>query len=191
MRHRVKKSHFNRDSKHRQAMTKNLVMQLIKHGQITTTNEKAKVIKQLADKLISKAKKGSVASRRQLHEFFGKRDVVNTLVDRVAPVMSDRQSGFTTTQKVGKRRGDNTEMIKLSLVNQPEEVGTLKNTDKAVKAEPKAKADKTAAKPVEKKETAKPEKAEKKAEKPTPKKAPAKKTTKKEASTTKKATAAK
>lgn len=126
MRHRVKKSFFNRGTKHRQAMLRGGVRNLILHGQILTTSAKAKEFKRLTDKLISKAMDDSVASRRKLHQFFGKRDIVNTLVDQVAPAFKDRKSGFTRITKHGRRRGDNTEMVKLELVVEIENLGTFK-----------------------------------------------------------------
>jgi large subunit ribosomal protein L17 len=126
MRHRVKIKHFNRDSKARKALFKNLVRSLVEHGHITTTEAKAKEIKRIADKIIAKAKTDSVATRRLLHRFFGRRDVVNSLVDRIAPEFKDRESGFTTIEKVGLRRGDNTKLAKLSLAKMPSRMGTLK-----------------------------------------------------------------
>lgn len=127
MRHRVQKRHFNRDTNHRKHLLRNLVRSLVEEGEITTTIAKAKETKRISDKLISKAGKNDLSTRRILHRFFGKRDVVNTLVDSVAPAMSDRKSGFTTISKVGKRRGDNTELVKLALVVKPENVGSLKS----------------------------------------------------------------
>ncbi|MBU0578553.1 50S ribosomal protein L17 [Patescibacteria group bacterium] len=128
MRHRVKKSFFNRDTKHRQAMLKNSLRNLVLHGEIKTTHAKAKEFKRLADKLIARALTDSVESRRKLHQVFGKRDIVNTLVDRIAPVFKDRKSGFTRIIKIGRRRGDNVEMVKLELVVKPEILGTLKKS---------------------------------------------------------------
>lgn len=153
MRHRVKIKHFNRDSKARKALFKNLVRSLIEHGYIVTTESKAKEIKRIADKIIAKAKTDSVATRRLLHKFFGRRDVVNSLVDRIAPEFKDRESGFTTLEKVGLRRGDNTKLAKLSLAKLPKRMGTLKaekiEAKKLVKKAVKKKA------PVKKKEAKK------------------------------------
>jgi len=104
----------------------NLVRNLIVNGEITTTKPKAKEVKQWADKLMTTAKKGDLSARRTLHKFFGKRDVVNTLVDRLAPLFVGRNSGFTTDTKLGNRRGDNTEMVLVKFVSQPEVTGTLK-----------------------------------------------------------------
>lgn len=127
MRHRVAKRHFNRDTKHRKAMIMNLVRSLVLEGEIKTTTRKAKEVKRWADKLVSTAKKGDLHARRTLHRFFGKRDVVNTLVDRIAPLFPDRKSGFTTHEVLGKRRGDNSEMTKLSFLVKPEVIGSLKS----------------------------------------------------------------
>jgi large subunit ribosomal protein L17 len=107
MRHRVTSKQFNRDTNHRKALLKNLVRSLIEEGLIVTTEAKAKETKRVADRIIHKAQTDSIATRRGLHRFFGQRDVVNTLVDRVAPAMKDRVSGFTTIAPMGNRRGDN------------------------------------------------------------------------------------
>ncbi|GIK84053.1 MAG: hypothetical protein BroJett025_06750 [Patescibacteria group bacterium] len=162
MRHRSSITKFSRDTKSRKALFKSLVRALVEQGKIVTTEAKAKEAKRIADKLIGKAKNDSTATRRVLHRFFGVRDVVNTMVDRIAPQFSDRNSGFIRITKVGVRRGDNVPMAELSLVNAPETVGTLKNVAKAqakkaeaVKTETvkKAPAKKAPAKKAVKKET--------------------------------------
>lgn len=163
MRHRVATKRLNRDTNHRKALIKNLMRSLILDGAISTTEVRAKEIKRWADKLIHKAQTDSIVSRRVLHRFFGRRDVVNTLVERVAPAMKDRVSGFTTIARVGSRRGDNSSLYKLSLINQPERVGTLKSGAEHA-AKPKAVAKKAPVKKavVEKTaEAAKPAKASK------------------------------
>lgn len=127
MRHRVSTKTFGRDTNERKALFKSLLMALFEHGSITTTRAKGKAVKSLADKYLHKALVDSVSTRRQLHKVFGRRDVVNTLVDRLAPAFKGRQSGFTSLQVVGVRRGDNTPMVKLSLVDRPEVLHTLKS----------------------------------------------------------------
>lgn len=127
MRHRVASKHFNRDTNHRKMLFRNLVRSLIEHGEIVTTVAKAKETRRVADRLIHTALVDSVATRRQLHTFFGQRDVVNTLVEKIAPAMKKRVSGFTTLVWLGKRRGDNVELVKLSLVEQRLERHTLKS----------------------------------------------------------------
>lgn len=130
MKHRVKTHQFNRDTKARKALLKNLLRSLFEQASIITTEAKAKEIKRLADKIINQAKKADLNSRRVIHRFFGQRDVVNTVIDRIAPLMKDKVSGFTTLKKLGKRRGDNSLMVKLELVKKPKQTGTLKSGKK-------------------------------------------------------------
>jgi len=189
MRHRVADKKFNRDSNNRKALFSGLLRNLTEHGEIVTTLAKAKAVKRLADRMVSQAQTNTVSSRRLLHKSFGKRDVVSTLVERVAPAMSDRKSGFVTISPLGPRRGDNTPMAKLAFVKKPEVKG-LKNIRPEIVKEKKvasasrvalAKAkDVTTVKTVKAVNTVKTEKVEKveKAEAP---KATAKRSTKKAA----------
>ncbi|MGD9129483.1 MAG: 50S ribosomal protein L17 [Candidatus Woesebacteria bacterium] len=140
MRHRVKKRHFNRNTNQRKALLRNLLISLFKEGQIVTTKSKAKESKRLADKLIYRASKANLNDRRILHRFFARRDVVNTLVDRIAPTMKDRVSGFTSIKVQGKRRGDNSEMVKLELLKKPARLKSLKSGKDHSKAKPRRKA---------------------------------------------------
>ena len=127
MRHRVAKRHLSRDTKHRSSLLKNLLRALFERGAITTTLVKAKETQRQADKLIAKAQKNLVSTKRQLHGVFGKRDVVNTLVDTIAPLFPNNQkSGFSSIELLGKRRGDNALLVKLSLTKQPEQNNVLK-----------------------------------------------------------------
>ncbi len=160
MRHRVQDKKFNRNSNERKALLTGLLRSLAEQGEITTTKVKAKELKRLADKMITQAKENTLNSRRLLHRTFGKRDVVNTLVERVAPALADRNSGYTRTTIVGHRRGDNTEMVKIEFINKAAQTGDFKsNKPKPVRAEKKAKVAKPAAKkeakPVSRRETKK------------------------------------
>lgn len=165
MKHRIKAKHFNRDTKSRKALLKNLLRDLFTHGQIKTSESRVKEVGRLADRLISKAKSGTLAARRELHEVFGRRDVVNALVDKIAPAFGEKKSGFSTIEKLAPRRGDNTMLYKLSLL-----VGDLKLTT-LKSEEPKEKKAEVKSKPVVKKVTKKAEPS-----KPEAKKAVAKKT---------------
>ncbi|MFZ5376446.1 MAG: 50S ribosomal protein L17 [Patescibacteria group bacterium] len=127
MRHLVAGKRYDRDTKARKALFMNLVRSLIEKNQIETSLSRAKEIKKIAEKLITRAKIGDLASRRELHSFFGKRDVVNTLVEKVAPLFKDRNSGYLRLIKTGLRRGDNTQMASLSLVVKPEGEASLKS----------------------------------------------------------------
>lgn len=119
MRHRIKTHSFNRSTKNRKALLKSLLLGLFEHGEIEVTQARAKEIKRWADKLLPLAQENSLESKRKLHEFFGKRDVVNTLCEVIAPAFDDRKSGFTTLEIIGSRKGDNALMTRLSLIKKP------------------------------------------------------------------------
>ncbi len=156
MKHRVKAKHFNRDNSSRKALLKNLLRDLFKHGEIKTSEARTKEVRRLADKLISTASKNTLAARRDLHKFFGRRDVVNTLVDKIVPAFGEKKSGFTALEKLAARRGDNTVLFKLSLLTgdlklsslKKEKVATVKKTEAKTetKVESKVVAKKTAVK---------------------------------------------
>ena len=119
MRHRSATSHLGRDTEQRKSLFKNLIQALFEHGSIETTEAKAKAIKGIADKLIHRAQEGTMPARRVLQRFFGTRKAVNVLVDQVAPAMKDRSSGFTRIVRLGKRRGDDSMMVKMELMSAP------------------------------------------------------------------------
>lgn len=149
MRHRMQKSHFNRNTNERKALLKSLITALIEQGEIVTTHSKAKAIKGVTDKLVHRAQYGTVAVRRLLAKFFGRRDIVNKLVDELAPAMNDRQSGFTRITPVGKRRGDNTEMVKMEFVTKVQVTEVVKEKESASQQPISSEQ-----KPIEKKKTA-------------------------------------
>ena len=121
MRHRVAGKKLNRDIKHRKALFKNLINALIIHEEIQTTESKAKAIKGLTDKLISRGKKGTLYSRRLIAAFLQDKKVVNKIVDELGPRFKDRASGFTRIIRLGKRRGDDAMIVKIELVEKAQE----------------------------------------------------------------------
>ncbi len=137
MRHRIQDKKFNRNTDQRKALFMGLLRNLTEQGSIVTTKARAKAVKRLADRMVSTAQGNDLAARRKLHMFFGKRDVVNKLVDVVAPAMTDRNSGFVRITDLGSRRGDNTPMVRLEFTTQAGERGLLKKPAAAVKAEKK------------------------------------------------------
>lgn len=151
MRHRVNKRHFNRDTNARKALLRNLVRALVEEGSIVTTKARAKEVKRLTDRVVARAKKDSVASRRQLHQFFGKRDVVNTLFDKIVPAMGNKESGFVRIKADGLRRGDNSEMVRVEFT--AEIKGGLTKEKVVAKAETKKPVAKKAAAPKKAKKT--------------------------------------
>ena len=117
MRHRQKGRKLGRDIKRRKALFKDLINDLILNEQIKTTEAKAKTIKGLVDKFMTKAKKGSLAHRRQVLAYLTDKKAVHKLFDVIAPRTQKRTSGFTRMVRIGQRRGDNTMMAKLEFVD--------------------------------------------------------------------------
>ena len=123
MRHRVAGRTLGRTSGQRRALRRNLITQLFLHGQIETTEAKARAIRPAAEKLITLAKRGlqkdatgQVHARRiAASRLYGK-EVVTRLFDEIAPFFQDRPGGYTRMIKLGRRHGDNAEMALLELV---------------------------------------------------------------------------
>src|SRR3989339_404146 len=133
MRHRVAGRRLGRKSEHRVALRRNLVQSLIEHGTISTTIEKAKETKAFAEKLITLARKGTLAARRRAISVLCNRDiyelqdgdyvkkgtVIGKLFSDIAPRYLDRPGGYTRIVRTAKRRlGDNGELVLLQLVGQ-------------------------------------------------------------------------
>jgi len=101
---------------HRKAMLRNLVTSLIKENRITTTETRAKEIKSIAEKMVTLAKKGDLAARRQALAYIYDEEVVKKLFDTVGPKYNERQGGYTRIIKTLPRRGDAAPMVILELV---------------------------------------------------------------------------
>ena len=117
MRHRVGGRKLQRTSAHRTALFRNMSAALIKHEQITTTTAKAKELRPYVEKLITLAKKGGLALRRQAISEMRDKDQVRKLFDVLAPRYKDRQGGYTRIIKAGFRYGDNAPMAVIELVD--------------------------------------------------------------------------
>jgi len=122
---------------HERMLLANLASQLFEHGRITTTETKAKRVRPLAEKLISKAKRGDLHARRLVMSTITNRDVVHVLFTEIAPALADREGGYTRITKVGNRKGDNAPMAVIEIVTESVEE-SRKNRGRAAKAEPKA-----------------------------------------------------
>lgn len=104
---------------HEKLMLANLAQELFKHGSITTTMTKAKRVQPLAEKLISKARRGDLHARRLAAKTIRDRDVLYTLFDEIAPAIDkEREGGYTRIMALGNRRGDNAPMATISLVTE-------------------------------------------------------------------------
>jgi large subunit ribosomal protein L17 len=141
MRHRISKKSFNRDTKSRASLLRGVTVAVLEHGEIVTTKAKGQAARAWIEAAITMAKRGDVPARRQLHRMFGRRDVVNNLCERVAPAVAGRSSGFVRLVLVGRRRGDNTALYRLSLVETLSE--SKKQQKLAARADQKAERQKT------------------------------------------------
>ena len=101
---------------HQKHILSNLATQLFVNGSIKTTEAKAKVLRPYAEKLITKAKSGSVADRRAVAKDIPNKDVVAYLFNELAPKFENRAGGYTRTIKLENRKGDNAPMVNISLV---------------------------------------------------------------------------
>ena len=115
MRHRVYGRHLGRTKNERQALFKSLVQSLFTYGTIETTDSKVKSIKGLVDKLINLAKNKN--TQHMIQSFFTTKSLQERIIKEVAPKLSDRQSGYTSTVRIGNRAGDNTMVVRMSLIN--------------------------------------------------------------------------
>jgi large subunit ribosomal protein L17 len=95
---------------------RNLAQELLWEGRITTTVTRAKLVRPLAERLISKARTGSLHARRQVLSQIENREVVTKLFDEVAPRYVGRPGGYTRIVRLGPRRGDGAEMAVIELV---------------------------------------------------------------------------
>lgn len=117
MRHRVYGKHLSRDTNERTALFRGLIRNLFLQESITTTESKAKAIKGLVDKLISDSKKNTNAAKNSIISYLPQVEVNKKLMEEIAPRFPDRISGFTTLVKLGRRLGDGTMMVKMSLID--------------------------------------------------------------------------
>ena len=107
---------FGGDAAHQKAMMGNLVASLIAAEGIVTTEAKAKHLRPIAEKMITKAKKGGVHNQRQVVAFIGDKDMASKLFEEIGPRYADRPGGYTRILKLGPRHGDNAPMARIELV---------------------------------------------------------------------------
>ncbi|QCB92937.1 50S ribosomal protein L17 [Cellulomonas shaoxiangyii] len=104
---------------HERLILANLATALFEHKRITTTEAKAKRLRPLAERLITFAKRGDLHARRRVLTVVRDKGVVHTLFTEIAPVVADRQGGYTRITKIGPRKGDNAPMAVIELVLEP------------------------------------------------------------------------
>lgn len=104
---------------HERLMLANLATALFEHRAITTTEHRAKRVQPLADKLVSKAKRGDLHARRTVMKTIRRKDVVAALFEELAPKFEGREGGYTRITKLPPRKGDNAPMALIELVLEP------------------------------------------------------------------------
>ncbi len=151
MRHRKRSRRLVGKWEHRQALLRNLLVALFVHEKIKTTEAKAKELRRWADKMITLAKKGDLAARRQALSILPNKAVVRKLFSELKERYAYRQSGFTRIVRIGPRRGDAAMMVFIELVTDKLEhkpSPAKKKAEEEAKAEaPKAEAPKAEAPP--------------------------------------------
>ena len=116
MRHRKAGRQLRRTSEQKLALMRNLASSLIEHGAIETTEAKAKELRPFVEKLITKARNGTLHSRRLAGRHVHKRETADKLFREVGPKFATRPGGYTRILKLGHRRGDGADMARIELV---------------------------------------------------------------------------
>ena len=111
-----KSRRFGGSASHQRLMMANLVASLIAAEGIVTTEAKAKALRPVAEKMITKAKKGGVHNQRQVVAFIGDKDMASKLFEEIGPRYADRPGGYTRILKLGPRHGDNAPMARIEFV---------------------------------------------------------------------------
>jgi len=117
MRHQKKGKKLGVDPSHRKAMLRNLSANLIEHKRIKTTDARAKELRRFIEPLITKAKKGDLNSIRQIAKKIPRKEIVNKLVNDIAPTFSSRNGGYTRIIKLGFRDNDRASVSLIEFVD--------------------------------------------------------------------------
>ncbi|MFQ6227645.1 50S ribosomal protein L17 [Nocardia sp. NPDC002869] len=113
-----KGARFGGSASHQKAIFANLATALFEHGRITTTEAKAKALRPYAEKLVTKAKAGTLADRREVLRVIRNKDVVHDLFAEIGPSFEGRNGGYTRIIKTLPRKGDNAPMAIIELVRE-------------------------------------------------------------------------
>ena len=123
---------------HQQAILANLATSLFEHRRITTTEAKAKRLRPYAEKLITHAKAGELANRREVLKVIRDKDIVHVLFSEIGPFYADRNGGYTRIIKIGNRKGDNAPMAVIELVQEPTVASEASRATRAAASKKKA-----------------------------------------------------
>jgi large subunit ribosomal protein L17 len=175
MRHRKLRAKLERPAGHRRALMRNQVTSLLEHERIETTDAKAKVLRRVADRMITLGKRGTLHARRRALSVLRDREVAAKLFDELAERYAERPGGYTRVLKVRQRVGDAAPMSIVELVDRRAAGAAAEKGEKGKAKAEKAKTEKAkpekkakirgekAEKPAKAAKTAKPEKAKGKA----------------------------
>ena len=133
---------------HERLLLANLAAALFTHKSIKTTETKAKRLRPVAERLVTFAKKGDLHNRRRALAIIGDKNVIHELFTEIAPLVADREGGYTRITKLGFRKGDNASMVQIELVLEPVNAKPKSVKKESVKAAP-AKAEVVEEAPVE------------------------------------------
>ena len=103
---------------HERLILANLAQSLFEHGRLTTTEAKARRLRPVAERLITKAKRGDLHARRQVLSVIRDKGVVHSLFEEIGPRFANRSGGYTRITKIGPRKGDNAPMAVIELVEE-------------------------------------------------------------------------
>lgn len=117
MNHRKKGRKFNRTAEHRGAMMRNLATSLFLHGRVETTTAKAKELREYAEPLITKARRGDLHARRMVARKISNADALAKLFAEIGPRYVERPGGYTRVRHLGHRAGDAADIAIIELVD--------------------------------------------------------------------------
>jgi large subunit ribosomal protein L17 len=124
---------------HERLLLANLAAALFTHKSITTTETKAKRLRPVAERLVTFAKRGDLHARRRVLGVIRDKQVVHELFTEIAPLVAEREGGYTRITKIGNRKGDNAPMAVIELVLEPVSKKPASSKKSAARAEtPKA-----------------------------------------------------
>jgi large subunit ribosomal protein L17 len=115
MRHRCRVPQLGKPADQRRALLRSLATELIRHGRVTTTKTRAKAVRSEVERMITLAKEGSLASRRQAMGYLYDKQLVHALFEQAGVRYADRNGGYTRILRTVRRRGDNAEMAIIEL----------------------------------------------------------------------------
>jgi large subunit ribosomal protein L17 len=153
MRHRKSRGFLNRFTSWRQATLLSLAKNLLIHQSIRTSLSKAKAARPLAERLISQAKRNTLAAKREAFRILGEHALVKVLFDEIGPRFSNRQSGFTRIINLGRRRGDDAEIVILELTEIKKKEKKVHKKEKETKPQEQPEAGPIKEKPAPEKKT--------------------------------------